>query len=64
MTSYQLMTDLVDNIVSEAMLLRATIGMPERESLDIPDEASEYYDINPRLLSTNVFLSPLNSFGV
>ncbi|KAK2157198.1 hypothetical protein LSH36_196g08021 [Paralvinella palmiformis] len=36
---YQLMTELVDDIVGEAVLLRTTIGMPERESIEIPDEA-------------------------
>jgi hypothetical protein len=36
------MSELVDDIVGESMLLRAIMGMPEREADDIPDESSEY----------------------
>ena len=41
-TRYELMSELVDDIVGESMLLRTTMGMPEREADDIPDDSSKY----------------------
>ena len=38
---YEVLCDMVDNLVSNAMYLNSMLGMPEREA-DLPEDPSEF----------------------